>query len=132
VRAELLVLLRPGLRRLPCFMKRLKEPPVEAAVSEHGVEALVVTVPPGTAGLDEPGRDAAVPDPVLDPLHRTGNRDTDARNLDQAIDTGTATGKLLFHVLGAIGAIGEFERTLIVERTKADTAFPGRNLRERK
>jgi DNA invertase Pin-like site-specific DNA recombinase len=39
--------------------------------------------------------------------------------LDQAIDTGTATGKLLFHVLGAIG---EFERTLIVERTKAGVA----------
>jgi DNA invertase Pin-like site-specific DNA recombinase len=39
--------------------------------------------------------------------------------LDQAIDTGTATGKLLFHVLGAIS---EFERTLIVERTKAGVA----------
>jgi DNA invertase Pin-like site-specific DNA recombinase len=39
--------------------------------------------------------------------------------LDQAIDTGTATGKLLFHVLGAIC---EFERTLIVERTKAGVA----------
>jgi DNA invertase Pin-like site-specific DNA recombinase len=39
--------------------------------------------------------------------------------LDQAIDTGTATGKLLVHVLGAIG---EFERTLIVERTKAGVA----------
>ncbi len=39
--------------------------------------------------------------------------------LDQAIDTGTATGKLLFHVLGAIG---EFERTLILERTRDGVA----------
>ena len=36
--------------------------------------------------------------------------------LDQAIDTGTPAGRLLFHVLGAIG---EFERDLIQERTRA-------------
>ena len=36
--------------------------------------------------------------------------------LDQAIDTGTPAGRLLFHVLGAIG---EFERDLIRERTVA-------------
>jgi DNA invertase Pin-like site-specific DNA recombinase len=38
---------------------------------------------------------------------------------DQGIDTATPTGKLLFHVLAAIG---EFERDLIVERTKAGVA----------
>lgn len=36
--------------------------------------------------------------------------------LDQAIDTSTASGKLLFHVLGSIA---EFERDLIRERTRA-------------
>ena len=39
--------------------------------------------------------------------------------LDQAIDTTTPTGKLLFHVLGAIA---EFERSLIRERTRAGLA----------
>jgi DNA invertase Pin-like site-specific DNA recombinase len=39
--------------------------------------------------------------------------------LDQGIDTSTATGRLLFNVLGAIG---EFERDLIVDRTKAGLA----------
>lgn len=36
--------------------------------------------------------------------------------LDQAIDTSTPSGKLLFHVLGSIA---EFERDLIRERTRA-------------
>ena len=39
--------------------------------------------------------------------------------LDQSIDTGTPTGRLLFHVLGAIA---EFERDLIRERTRAGLA----------
>ena len=39
--------------------------------------------------------------------------------LDQAIDTGTPTGELLFTMLGAIS---QFERDLIVERTKAGGA----------
>ena len=36
--------------------------------------------------------------------------------VDQSLDTSTPSGRLLFHVLGAIA---EFERDLIVERTKA-------------
>jgi DNA invertase Pin-like site-specific DNA recombinase len=36
--------------------------------------------------------------------------------LDQAIDTGTAHGRLL---LGVLGAVGQFERDLIVDRTRA-------------
>ncbi len=39
--------------------------------------------------------------------------------LDQAIDTSTPTGRLLFHVLGAIA---EFERDLVRERTAAGLA----------
>ena len=36
--------------------------------------------------------------------------------LDQGIDTSTPTGRLLFHVLASIA---EFERDLIIERTRA-------------
>ena len=36
--------------------------------------------------------------------------------LDQAIDTTTPTGRLLFQLLGAVG---EFERQLAIERTRA-------------
>ncbi len=39
--------------------------------------------------------------------------------LDQSIDTGTPSGRLLFHVLGAIA---EFERDLIAARTRAGLA----------
>lgn len=38
------------------------------------------------------------------------------RSLSEAIDTTTASGRLLFHIMGAIA---EFERSLISERTRA-------------
>ena len=38
------------------------------------------------------------------------------RSLQESIDTSTATGKLVFHVFGALA---EFERNLIQERTEA-------------
>lgn len=41
------------------------------------------------------------------------------RSLSEAIDTDTAGGRLLFHVMGALA---EFERTLISERTRAGMA----------
>ena len=41
------------------------------------------------------------------------------RVLDQGIDTGTASGRLLF---GVLASIAEFERSLIVERTRAGMA----------
>lgn len=37
-------------------------------------------------------------------------------SLNEAIDTGSAGGKLVFHIMGALA---EFERALIVERTRA-------------
>ena len=39
--------------------------------------------------------------------------------LDQGLDTGTPGGRLTFHVLGAVA---EFERDLIAERTRAGIA----------
>lgn len=41
------------------------------------------------------------------------------RSLSEAIDTTTASGRLLFHVMGALA---EFERSLISERTRAGMA----------
>jgi DNA invertase Pin-like site-specific DNA recombinase len=38
------------------------------------------------------------------------------KSLTESIDTGTPTGKLVFHIFGALA---EFERNLIIERTKA-------------
>lgn len=40
-------------------------------------------------------------------------------SLSEAIDTGSAGGKLVFHIMGALA---EFERALIVERTRAGMA----------
>jgi len=45
--------------------------------------------------------------------------DVDFVSLGDSIDTSTATGKLTFHI---IGAIAEFESSLISERTKAGMA----------
>jgi DNA invertase Pin-like site-specific DNA recombinase len=44
------------------------------------------------------------------------NRGVHLQVLDQAIDTTTPTGRLLFQLLGAVG---EFERQLAIERTRA-------------
>lgn len=41
------------------------------------------------------------------------------KSLQENIDTSTSTGKLIFHVFGALA---EFERNLIQERTKAGLA----------
>ncbi len=41
------------------------------------------------------------------------------RSLNEAIDTSSAGGKLIFHIMGALA---EFERALIIERTKAGQA----------
>jgi DNA invertase Pin-like site-specific DNA recombinase len=48
-----------------------------------------------------------------------GDRGVGFRSLTEAIDTTTAGGKLLFHIMGALA---EFERQLIVERTQAGLA----------
>jgi DNA invertase Pin-like site-specific DNA recombinase len=46
-------------------------------------------------------------------------RNVGFRSLSEAIDTTTASGRLLFHVMGALA---EFERALISERTRAGMA----------
>ena len=48
-----------------------------------------------------------------------GDLEVGFRSLSESIDTTTAPGRLLFHVMGALA---EFERSLIVERTRAGMA----------
>ena len=48
-------------------------------------------------------------------LHDLNSRGVCFRSISDGIDTGTPTGKLLFHMLGAIA---EFEAALVSERTK--------------
>lgn len=45
-----------------------------------------------------------------------GRREVGFRSLTEAIDTTSAHGKLLFHIMGALA---EFERSLLIERTRA-------------
>ena len=58
------VLVKPSLRRFASLADRLEKPSVQATIPEDRIEALVVTVLPRTAWLDEPDSDA----PLLDPL----------------------------------------------------------------
>jgi len=53
---------------------------------------------------------------LIDTLAALGERGVGFRSLSEAIDTGSAGGRLVFHLMGALA---EFERSLIVERTTA-------------
>jgi len=53
---------------------------------------------------------------LIDTLAALGERGIGFRSLSEAIDTGSAGGRLVFHLMGALA---EFERSLIVERTTA-------------
>ena len=50
---------------------------------------------------------------------RLGDDGIGFRSLSEAIDTTSASGRLLFHIMGALA---EFERSLITERTRAGMA----------
>jgi len=52
-------------------------------------------------------------------VHDLGERGIEFVSLSENIDTTTAGGRLVFHMMGALA---EFERSLIVERTKAGMA----------
>ena len=56
---------------------------------------------------------------LLETIERLEQRGVELRSLTENVDTGTAGGKLVFSVFGAIA---EFERALIAERTRAGLA----------
>src|SRR5262249_7796204 len=56
---------------------------------------------------------------LIDTVHQLGDRGAGFASLSESIDTTTAGGKLVFHIMGALA---EFERSLIVERVNAGIA----------
>lgn len=56
---------------------------------------------------------------LLDVVHGLGEAGVQFKSISDGIDTTTSAGKLMFKI---VGAIGEFERELIVERTQAGLA----------
>lgn len=53
---------------------------------------------------------------LIDVVNELGQRKIALYSVTEAIDTGSASGILIFHIMGALA---EFERALIVERTRA-------------
>jgi DNA invertase Pin-like site-specific DNA recombinase len=66
--------------------------------------------------LDRLGRSLAH---LIEVVTGMGDRGVDFKSLQEAIDTSTPSGKLVFHMMGAMA---EFERDLIRERTNAGLA----------
>lgn len=101
------------------------------APSRPGLAALVDYARPGDAvvvvRLDRLGRSLAE---LIEIVAALREREVALVSLEEAIDTGSAAGELVFHVFGALA---QFERRLIAERTRdglaaarARGARPGR------
>lgn len=88
-----------------------------AAVNRTALDELLNILAPGDEvvvwKLDRLGRSLAH---LIDMITQWGERDIQFRSLTDGIDTTTAGGELQFHIMGALA---QFERTLISERTKA-------------
>ena len=56
---------------------------------------------------------------LIEVVTALGKREVEFKSIQETIDTSTATGKLVFHVMGAMA---EFERDLVRERTNAGLA----------
>ncbi len=53
---------------------------------------------------------------LIDTVNKLQSKGVEFVSLQESVDTTTSGGKLVFHIFGAIA---EFERTLIIERTQA-------------
>jgi DNA invertase Pin-like site-specific DNA recombinase len=56
---------------------------------------------------------------LIEVVQTLGERGVGFQSMSEAIDTTTAGGRLVFHIMGALA---EFERSLIAERTRAGMA----------
>lgn len=85
-----------------------------------GLDAALAYARPGDVliawRLDRVGRSLGDLIQLMEQLQR---RDIGLRSLQESLDTTTSTGKLVFHIFGALA---EFERALIRERTAAGLA----------
>ncbi|QBD74517.1 recombinase family protein [Ktedonosporobacter rubrisoli] len=91
-----------------------------ATASRKGLEEALAYLRPGDTlvvwKLDRAGRSL---NHLMELLSDLQNRDISFTSLTEQIDTSTPSGKLIFHLLGALA---EFERDLIRERTNAGLA----------
>lgn len=91
-----------------------------AAASRPVLDRLLATLGPGdvlmVVRLDRLGR--SLPH-LIEVVRAIEARGAGLQSLSEAIDTTTAGGRLIFHMMGALA---EFERALIVERTQAGLA----------
>lgn len=85
-----------------------------------GLHAVINRLQPGDTlvvwRLDRLGRSLT---DLVQFIEELGERNCDFRSLNEAIDTRTPGGKLIFHIMAAFA---EFERNLISERTRAGLA----------
>lgn len=90
------------------------------AACRPGLEAALARIGAGNAlvvwKLDRLGR--SLPH-LIEVVRQLGERGAGFASVSEAIDTTTAGGKLVFHIMGALA---EFERSLIVERVTAGIA----------
>lgn len=91
-----------------------------SAVQRPGLNAALARLEPTDVltvwKLDRLGR--SLPH-LIETVRQVGERGAGFASLSEAIDTTTAGGKLVFHIMGALA---EFERALIVERVSAGIA----------
>ena len=86
-------------------------------VQRPGLDAALAALPPGDVlvvwRLDRLGR--SMPH-LVSLVHALGGQGVGFQSLTEAINTTTPGGKLVFHIMGALA---EFERALIAERSQA-------------
>lgn len=107
---------REALKRAGC--EQIFEDQVSGAVKKRpGLEKALSLIGAGDVlvvwRLDRLGR--SLPH-LIEVIGALGERGAGFRSLTESIDTTTAGGRLVFHMMGALA---EFERSLIQERTKA-------------
>ncbi|WP_313352860.1 recombinase family protein [Paracoccus sp. (in: a-proteobacteria)] len=114
-------------QRLDLQLSALKEAGCDRTFQDHGatgsnmdrpgLEAAIKALRPGDTlvvwRLDRLGRSLTDLVQFIDEL---GAKGCDFRSLNEAVDTSTSGGRLIFHIMAAFA---EFERNLISERTKA-------------
>jgi DNA invertase Pin-like site-specific DNA recombinase len=116
---QTLALQRDALERVDC--ERIFTDTASGSIADrHGLEEAISQLRPGDAlvvwRLDRLGRSLRHLIETITELHARG---VGFKSLAEQIDTTTSGGKLIFHIFGALA---EFERDIIRERTQAGLA----------